>query len=570
MIVTLKGGYMRKTKALFCLIFCATFFYGSLYAQEIQAQSRIEQVTIFSGNALISRASSLKLDNGQCKVIFPELIPDIDENSLKVSGEGQADVRILGAQVVTQFLEDSADQKVKQLQDAIQSVVDDVRKLEDTKNILREEKDFLDSIKLFSHDQLPKDLVTKMPPAQELEATLKFLNVKLTDNFAQSLEADIKIRDLNKKGQALSDELSRLIGGKRKQKKSIVVDLEVLKPGELKLALSYMVSGAYWYPIYDARVNFDKSEVELISQAVVKQNTGDNWQDVQVTLSTAKVNLSASMPEIESWFIRPATPRYYDQGRSRKSENKLFASKAVLGGAYSLDKAEGEKVPMAQEAAYQYAQSEEKGVSVVYQIKRRADIKSDGSEYKLPVSSQILKSEFEYSSYPRLSNYAYLRSKVANAKDLQLIAGRVNIFLDGGFVGTSNINNIAPQEEFDLYLGIDENVKVKRDLLEKKTDDILIAGIPSLTKKTTFKYKISLENYKGKKIKMSIFDNIPVSQDEKIKVNLGKVSLEPKNKDWKDKPGLWRWELELEPKAKQDIFITYSVEHARNLEIEGI
>jgi uncharacterized protein (TIGR02231 family) len=146
----------------------------------------------------------------------------------------------------------------------------------------------------------------------------------------------------------------------------------------------------------------------------------------------------------------------------------------------------------------------------------------------------------------------------------------VNIFLDGGFVGTSNINNIAPEEEFDLYLGIDENVKVKRDLLEKKTDDILIAGIPSPTKKTTFKYKISVENYKGKKIKMSVFDNVPVSQDEKIRVSLGKVSLEPKDKDWKDKLGLWRWELELEPKAKQEIFITYSIEHARNLEIEGI
>ncbi|MDD5120443.1 MAG: mucoidy inhibitor MuiA family protein [Candidatus Omnitrophica bacterium] len=559
---------MRKTKFLIFLLFSAVFLYSSLYAEEIQAQSRIQDVTIFSGNALIGRVASLKLNTGEHQVIFSGLIPDIDDNSLKASGAGSADVRILGAQVVTQFLEGPADEKVKYLQDALQQVRDEIRKLEDKKNVLKEEKVFLDSIKLFSQAQLPKDLVTKMPQANELENTLKFLSAKLIDNFSQNLEADIKIRQLNKKGQALSEELSGLIGAQRKQKKSIIVSLEVLKPGDLQLVLSYVARGAYWYPIYDARVNFDRSEVELISQAVAKQNTGENWQDVAVTLSTAKVNLSARMPEIKSWFIRPVSPRFYGQERSKKLESKvvpmaadqeLFLESGQLGSTSGV-----------QEAGYEYAQAQEQGVSVVYQIKRPANIKSDGSEYKLPVSSQALKSKFEYSCYPRLSNYAYLRSKVSNAADLQLIAGRVNIFLDGGFVGFSNIDNIAPGEEFDLYLGIDENVKVKRELVEKKTDDILIAGIPSPTKKTTFKYKISVENYKNKKIKMSIFDNIPVSQDEKIRVNLGKVSLEPKEKDWKDKTGLWRWELELEPKAKQEIFIAYSIEQPRNLEIEGI
>ena len=381
---------MRKTRISFFLLFYAIFFQGLLHAQDIQVQSRIEQVTIFSGSALINRAASLKLNSGESRVVFSDLIPEIDDNSLKVSGEGSASIRILGAQVVTQFLEDSADQKVKELQDALQQIGDEIRKLEEVKNVLREEKDFLDSIKLFSANQLPKDLVTRMPKANELDDTLRFLNAKLTDNFSKGVEADIKIRDLSKKAQALNDELSRLIGGKKKQKKSIIVELEVLKPGELKLVLSYMVRGAYWYPVYDARVNFDKSEVELVSQAVVKQNTGDSWEDVSVTLSTAKVNVSASMPEIESWFIRPAAPRFYER-KSKVFEGNMPQSVEFVGQA-SLDKFEAEKASRPQEAQYQYAQAEEKGVSVVYQIKRKANIKSDGSEYKLPVSSQILKS----------------------------------------------------------------------------------------------------------------------------------------------------------------------------------
>jgi len=565
---------MRKITLLFFLLFWVFLFSSPLKAEEIIAQSKIENVTIFSGNAVINRVSPVKLNQGQHKVIFPELIPEIDDNSIRVSGEGSAEVKILGAQLVRKFLEDSADKKVRELEEAIQGVRDELRKLTDLKNILQEERVFLDSLKLFSRNQLPQDLATKMPQAAELEGILKFLSTKLADNFSKNLEADIKIRDLAKKEQALNAELSRLISRSRKQTKSIIVELEVTKPGDLKLVLSYMVGGAYWYPVYDARVNFDKSEVELISQAVVKQNTGDNWQNVTVTLSSAKVNISASMPEIDSWFIRPL--------QRVPLERKMKVVAGAVGGFKAQFSAdfdrkdsamvwkETELMPLQQEANYQYAQAQEQGVSVVYQIKRPQDILSDGSEYKLPVSSQILKSEFEYSAYPRFSGYSYLRSKVRNAKEHQLISGRVNIFLDGGYVGSSLIKNIAPEEEFDLYLGIDENVKVKRELVEKKSDDTIIGGIPSPNKKITYKYKLSAENYKGRKIKISIFDNLPVSQDDKIKVVLGKVSLEPKDKDWKDKSGLWRWELELEPRAKQDIFISYYVEYPRNLEVEGI
>lgn len=265
---------MKKSVLVLFLFVSIISSYKLVNAQELQAQSRINQVTIFSGDALVDRVSELKLDSKELTaVVFADIIPDLDDNSLRVSGSGSAQVKILGAKVVTQFLEDAAQAKVKQLQGAIQDIRDEKTKLANIKSVLAEEKSFLDSIRLFSHEQLPKDLVTKMPATKDLEDTLKFLNLKLTDNFSQGVEIDFKTRDLNKKEEALNRELSGLFGVAKKQKKSIVVELEVLKPGDLNLALSYMVRGASWYPLYDARVNFDKSEVELVQQAVARQNT---------------------------------------------------------------------------------------------------------------------------------------------------------------------------------------------------------------------------------------------------------------------------------------------------------
>jgi uncharacterized protein (TIGR02231 family) len=131
------------------------------------------------------------------------------------------------------------------------------------------------------------------------------------------------------------------------------------------------------------------------------------------------------------------------------------------------------------------------------------------------------------------------------------------------------VDNIGPGEEFDLYLGIDENVKVQREQIEKKVDDVLIAGIPSPNRKTTLKYKTTIENYKNARVKVIFFEAMPVSENEQIKVKLTDANLEPKEKDWKNRKGVWRFELVLDPGQKQEIIYGFFVEHPRGMHVEG-
>ncbi len=565
---------MLKVKPFLFLSLCFLAAPLIVYAQDIKADSKISAVTIYSGDALIKRVAQLKIPDGENRVIFSDIIPEIDENSLRVSGEGSASVKILGASVKKEFLKEEPVDKVKEIQEEIQKLEDQIRRLDDAKRRLADEKSFLDSIRFFSKEQLPKDLATKMPAAKELSDMLLFLDSKLKDNYSQVIDSELNIREIRKQIELLRRQLSEISGPTQKMKRSVIVELEALKPGNFNMEISYRVNGAYWYPIYDARVNFAKQETELVSFAAVKQNTGEDWQDVEVTLSTARINVSGTLPDIETWFLRPFKPRNqarYDRGRMKETDS-ISRSEMVGGeGSFALYASDAKSVPMEMEKAqYSYAQQEEKGISLVYKISRLASIKSGGEEYKLPVSSQALSSNFAYSAYPRISTFAYLGSKVINAKDLQLLGGRVNIFLDGDFVGASQIKNIAPNEEFDLYLGVDENVKVKRELLEKKVDETLIAGIPATTKKTIYRYKVTIENYKLKDINAKIFEAIPVSADDRIKVKIDKVSMDPTLKDYKDKKGIWVWEFTLKPQEKKEIFYNYIIEHPRDMEIEGL
>jgi uncharacterized protein (TIGR02231 family) len=554
---------MRKN--IISLAACVLFLVAESYAADIIADSRIAEVTIYPGSALISRLGNLKLNPGSHRIIFPDIIPEVDENSLRVSTDSAAEVKLFGAQLKKEFLKEAPSERIAQLNDELQKIQDELTGLENQKQVLLEEKDFLDSIRLFSEGQIPKDLVTRMPPAKDLEDTLKFLGAKLRENFSLAMEAELKIRELMKQQDVLKRELSQVSGPAQKLKRLIAVDLEVLKPATVGLRISYLVPGASWQPLYEARANFQESEVELVSSGIVKQNTGEDWADVEISLSTAKPAIGGRMPYVSPWFLRPYQPQRIL--RNRMDVGGRAGKSADISQYEAFDKLDEGK-PLA--SSLEYAQAEEKGTAVVYKLAKKAAVKSDGSEHKLPISSQILNAKFEYSSFPRAGLYTYLGSRVTNAPGLQLLSGRVNIFLEGDFVGASSIDNIAPNEEFDLYLGIDENVKVKRELLEKKVDETLIAGIPAATKRIVFKYKLTVENYKSKKSALKLFEAMPVSEDDRIKVKINQVNLEPAKKDWKDRKGIWLWEFELEPNQKREIIYSYTIEHPREMQVEGL
>ncbi|MDD5067553.1 MAG: mucoidy inhibitor MuiA family protein [bacterium] len=545
----------------------------------METKSAIKEITVYPDSALVRREAELKLNPGETGILFPDIIPEIDENSLRVSGKGNADVKILGAKVKREYLEETPDLKLKALEKEMEKFHDTKRTLEDEIKAAQEGKVFLNSIQMYSKEQLPRELITRMPQSKELEDIYQFLSSKIKENYEKIMQTQFTIRETDKKIQSLQNQIDELSGGYENMKRSIEVELEVREPGDFLLSVSYLVNDATWESLYDARADFNKNEVELISYAIVRQTTGEDWQDVEMSLSTAKPAVGGSMPLVEPWFLRFCQPRQYfksdrlKRSMAMKAQEEAFDEQGEAELAMNdaiASKAMGAAAAPAQAPAEVFSRAQEKGTAISYKLTRKVSLKSDGTDHKLPITSQVLTGQFQYSSYPRSVLNAFLGSRVTNSKDVQLLSGRVNIFLEGDFVGSSNIPDIGPGEEFDLYLGVDENVKVKREQIEKRSDETLVAGILSPTRKVMFRYKLSLENYKSKKISVKLFEAMPISQDDRIKVKIGNVSLDPKEKDWKDRKGVWLWELELAPREKKEITYTFHVDHPRNLAVEGI
>lgn len=538
-------------------------------AETIVTDSKILTVTVYPGSARVTRQALVQLTPGTHSIVFDGIVPIFDDSSMSISGEGTARVKILGGYLKQEYLKEAADKRVKELQDKLEEVSDKLMGEQSHEQAIADQKEFLNSLKMYTAGQLPKDLVTKMPTTIELGDMMKFIGMTREGLEVASEEIRQKKRSLNLDLQKFQSELAQLNSGGAKLKRSIIVDVECTQSGSFTVNAAYTLNGAFWNAIYDAHSLMEKNEVELVSSGNVRQTTGEDWKDVQLTLSTAQPAIGGRMPYVAPWVLSENV--VYPQSRGVASMMKVAAMSAgVSDMAVQSEAFDGTSAPAIEAAQMNYAQAAFSGVSVTYQISRPVTILSDGTDNKFPITAQTLKAAFEYSAYPRGSQFAYLGSRVINASDLQLLAGPVNLFLGNEFVGKSSIDAISPNQDFDLYLGVDENVKVKREQLEKKMDDVLIAGIQSPNRKTIFKYKISVENFTSKAIVFKVFESMPVSANDRIKVKVFDISVQPSAKDWKDRKGVWLWELKLEPKAKQEIYYSFVVEHPREMNIGGL
>lgn len=543
---------------------------NDVQSETVTAEAKVIRVTLYPDSALVTRSAKVQLKPGMHQVEFADIIPGIDEHTLTVAGRGTAEVKIHGAFIKRDYLTESPNERLNALNKEIRVLNDQLAREKAHAQTVKAQKDFLASVQLFSENQMPKDLATKMPTVTELESLLGFIGTQ-NENLNQSLEAvTLRTREITEKRMSLEKERNELRRPQSLMQRSIVVSVEGIKQGTLNLEVTFLVKGASWYPVYDARADFKNERVVLDNFAMVRQNTGEDWTDVDLTLSTARPSISGQLPNITSWILRPMPAR-----RTMNQVGGANLQKAMVAN-FSMEMSDEDKevdglgFPGEREAQHAVGTADLRGTSVAYKLPGPVTVKSDGTDQKLPVSSQELAAEFSYSTFPRVSSSAYLGSRVTNADHLQLLGGEVNIFLDGDYVGQSKILTTGPGEKFDLYLGVDENVKVERKLVQKKVDETLLGGIPSSSRKVSFEYLVSVENYKVRPINVILYESIPVAEEDRIRVKVVNVNPEPSQKDWDNRKGVWRWDLKVEPKAKRDVAYTFLVEHPRNMPISGL
>lgn len=529
---------------------------AALFAAPVD--SSISAVTVYADRAVVTRAGTAELTPGIAEIVFSNLPQALDDRSLQVTGKGTAQVTILDVSAKRAFVDFAANPRVKTLEDELKALMKQNRALDDRTNLLQAQSLSLDRIEgaVFS---APGEKAPRLE-INAVTATMAYLTEQKAKISSDRATLDEERETLQAKLNAVQAQLNELRGSAGRAFKNVTVRVQAATAGSLDVTLAYTVPGASWVPSYDARIASGEKSLGLGYFGLVRQNTGEDWKNVALTLSTARPSLGGAAPKLFAWTIDVYQTRVsLPMPTVAEMEGFSKARTSRYSGAAPLQES-----ALAVDATTAQATLEAGTTSASFKIATAASVPSDNSQQKIPITSTKLDAAPEYLTVPKTQTTAFLTSKVTNTSDFPLIAGALNVFLDGTFVATSQLATVMPGEKFDLALGADEGISVKHKRVQRFTEN---TGLTNSGVRITYEYLLTLQNNKTLPAKVVVHDQVPVSRNEKIVVKV----LAPDAKTAKpDDEGKLTWTLDLKPGEKRDLTVKFTIEHPKDVTVEGL
>jgi uncharacterized protein (TIGR02231 family) len=335
--------------------------------------------------------------------------------------------------------------------------------------------------------------------------------------------------------------------------------LEASAATRAEVDFSYHVPGASWRPLYDLALEGGRVAVSYLAE--VTQQTGEDWPAVELVLSTTRRGRHQTLPELDPWYIgraRVAQPMHPTSGVLAKAAAAPAGAPRPMAAALPAAAQPGATV----EAAPLTAEPGESGSGQVYRVQRPLAVPADGGPHKTMVARFALDAALDHLAVPVMAPEAYLRATVTNTSPLLLLPGPARVFHDTRFVGETALDTVAAGEEFELQLGVDDQIRVERELRRRSTSKAAIGG----TRTIDVAYEITVENHRADKTRVSVHDHIPVSTDGDIKVRLREASPDPARQN---DLGELTWELALDGGQTATVRYRFTVEHPAQVTVAG-
>jgi uncharacterized protein (TIGR02231 family) len=550
-------------------------------ARSVDIESGITAVTVYPGRAAATRSASLELEAGLYDLRFGNLPPTIQPDTIQArlagSAQPSAGARVLAVDYEQMAVEQASSQQIADADKRIQGLVDQIERLKAQFAVFEAQRKFLDDVSIRTASDAKDDAGTAAIDFEKLREQLEFQRTEREKliTLMQSLAAEQ--RELEKRLAVAQNERHAMAGSSNTTRTAIVA-LAVLQPSPVTIELTYLVANAGWQPTYNIRASSDGSTVEIEYDAMIAQQSGEDWNDVALTLSTAQPTIAANPPTIEPWYVDVHQPDQLGERVSAGIESRRFrameppAAPADRDDAAGYSKAAELDLESALRMTAADAQISSGGPAVTYQLPRRVTVKTNAQkQQRTRIATISTQADFLHIAVPALTHAVYVRGELTNASSYQLLPGPASIFFGQDYIGPTHLAGVAPQGRFDVHFGIDQSVKATRTLLSRKTSS---TGLFKDGVKTRSDYRIEIDNGAGKPITLELWDRMPVSRSDKIKIELKDLTVPLAQDDEYAKTsqpqGLLKWMLNVPADAQgnQAKVVAFAIEVSRDKDVE--
>lgn len=536
-----------------------TLAFTVLSTAAVEVPSRIDEVTVYPGSALVTRVAELTSRNGEFAITG--LPWSLDPNNLRIRVSG-AD--LIGMELRERHVESVPSPRVDELRKALKALEREFAGLEDERATLEQLQRHLQRLLDLDATQHNDQVKTGQSSTQTWGDNLAFLTRELAANRKAQRENQWQREELGVRLEDLRRELGACSAQGGVDLRDLVLDLVGQGEGGARVAIDYVVGNAGWRPQYDLRASTDARAVELAYRAQVWQASGEDWSDVGLVLSTAQPLLGAQGPEPAPKWVRLYDPK---PGLLAKRAPATDAHEEVLMEE-AVYEAAGAPAPRP------FATVDDQGLSARFRLARRESIQSRNQPTLVLVGQSKLESTPEYVCVPELDPHAWLRGRAKNTSEWTMLPGEASVYCGADFLGKATLAAVEPGQEFTLHLGADPALAVERI---QRVDEHQTSGVFSNSAAELDAWTIRLKNHGAASVaadgSATVFvrEALPRATDERIEVSLVDVSQPPANGErWKkdrDEQGIVTWSLRVPKDGEVELRYGVKIAYPEKLRI---
>lgn len=489
---------MRKIIFTFIVVLFGLQSVVAFAQSQVKAVASIQDVRVYFNGADLQHKVKVKLPKGKSQVVISNLSASLNQNSVHIGSSKP--VHILSNVFTTSY-----DKVIKPgltgntLTDSIYTIGQELEHLSISTTSVANALNILDA-----NQTIPSGNGGNF--SLELGNLVDFYTKKRTE---LSLELNQKRQKKIELEQLLSSLQLRLEAGNELGsnygKGQIILQVDSSIEQELVFDLRYFTNTAQWFAAYDLNIEEINTPIQVNYKAGIKQNTGLDWNNVNLSLVSGFANQDNVKPVLDTWFIDYKENIVEEAQYFVGSSNAFVKSKSVVG------------MP-ANNVLQPNVAITQKQMNIVFDIKSFSRILSDSKTHFVSLNTFELQAKYQYYSAVKVDPNAYLVAKVNDYQDYNLLSGSANVIFEGVYIGSTFLDTDNTEKDLELNLGKDSQVQVSRRLIS----DMASNRVLSNRKNETLAYEILVKNNKQQSIDILIQDQIPVSKNTDIEVDLFK------------------------------------------------
>lgn len=556
---------MKQILVVFAIICC-----GVANAQSPKAiNAKLQKVTVYLQGADLHYTENVNLSAGINEFAFENISPYINQPSLQASIKNGVVMDVKYELVYEEAkpkptANKKYDKEIEQVLDSLEDLRYEEKDADNHLKALTTEKNMLMNNRIIKGEPLKDSL-------QLLQQGMAFLKERLNAIYAEELKYE-KIKDkIAKVRNRLNNRHKALLllqsgdgagySGDAKPIHKVLVTVYAENPTSTQLSFSYFVDAANWVPAYDLQASSVNGSLKLNYFANVTQNTGLDWKNTQLTLSTSTPTESNTKPTLSPWYLSFYEYKNYSPAPSTNSSMPLKKESLAFRNNNTDDMNDLEEKDL--NSLLDYISVTENLLRVEYEIKLNYTLNSDGKTHKVLINDKDVPMTLQFAAVPKISSDAFLMARITGWEEMNIIPGNARLYFDGAFVGQMYLDPSTTEDTLSVNLGRDKSFALTRKKVKEKHKERFIGD----EKIETRTIEIVVRNTKNQAIDVEVEDQIPVvSGTNEIKV----VLKESDDAELDEPSGSLKWKLKLKAKETKKLKFTYEIHYPKDKPVAGL